>query len=291
MYRIIFLFFLLIIPNLVSASTTDGIIDSTYHYAWSENAGWIDFGSSAGNVHITDTAITGSVYGENIGWIILNPQTYGGVTNNTEGTLSGYAWSENAGWIDFSHVIIGSDGVFTGGAYSPNIGWITFGVGDNKVLTDWRPYSTRNPTPNRGTGGGSSGSYFVNPLTAVAYIPPISMTALNAKLIPVTPPRISISTDSLNTPKIKTLVLSEKQFFHNLTVMSIGEDVKQLQHFLNTHGFAVAHVGVGSLGKESSLFGPATQKALIKFQKANNITPATGYFGSKTRDYIKKLAL
>ena len=38
----------------VSASSIDGTIDSTYKYAWTEAGGWLDFGTSQGNVHITD---------------------------------------------------------------------------------------------------------------------------------------------------------------------------------------------------------------------------------------------
>lgn len=162
-------------PTTVLASTTDGTISSTYRYAWGENAGWVDFGSTAGNVHITDSALTGSVYGENIGWITLNPQTYGGVINNAEGALSGYAWGENVGWIDFSKVTIGSDGVFAGNAYGENIGWITFGTGNNKVSTDWRPSSTRTvastPAPaastaSSGGGGGGGAGSVSSPLVA-----------------------------------------------------------------------------------------------------------------------------
>jgi hypothetical protein len=54
------------------ASITDGTIDSTYKYAWGENIGWINFGTTQGNVHITDSEMTGYAWGENIGWISLN---------------------------------------------------------------------------------------------------------------------------------------------------------------------------------------------------------------------------
>ena len=83
--------FLLISPQ-VFASTTSGTIDPTYHYAWGENVGFIDFK----NVTITDTSLSGSAYGENIGWIDLST-----ITNNNEGTLAGYAWGENIGWVTF----------------------------------------------------------------------------------------------------------------------------------------------------------------------------------------------
>ncbi|MBI4837447.1 MAG: carboxypeptidase regulatory-like domain-containing protein [Candidatus Portnoybacteria bacterium] len=123
------------------ASSTDGTIDSTYKYAWGENIGWVNFGTSNGNVHVTDSALSGYALSETVGWIYL-----GDITNDGEGNLSGYAWSENTGWIKFNPtnggVTINSSGEFTGSALGENIGWIIFG-GDYGVKTDWRPKSVR----------------------------------------------------------------------------------------------------------------------------------------------------
>ena len=49
------------------------------------------------------------------------------------------------------------------------------------------------------------------------------------------------------------------------------------------HGFTIATSGSGSPGNETTYFGPSTQAALIKYQIAHGITPANGYFGTKTR--------
>lgn len=165
---IISLFFTLMIRLIsaghVSASSTDGTADSSYKYAWSENTGWINFGAAEGNVHITDSALTGYAWSENYGWINLNPET-SGVKNNGEGDLSGYGWSESLGWINFSGVSINSGGEFSGyAAVSRDSGKISFncintnscGASDFKVKTDWRPRSVR--------GGGS--------LPSAAYSPP-----------------------------------------------------------------------------------------------------------------------
>jgi len=81
---------------------------------------------------------------------------------------------------------------------------------------------------------------------------------------------------------------SSYSFPRNLTTGSSGEDVRSLQKFLNSKGFIVATKGAGSLGNETNFFGPATKKALIKFQKANGITPTVGYFGNVTRGVIQK---
>lgn len=102
-------------------------------YAYGENVGWLNFGSTDGNVVVADTNLTGYIWAENIGWINLNP-TYGGVTNDGTGLLSGYAWSENVGWINFNPQVSGNpnhygvtvdtEGDFDGWAYGENIGWI-----------------------------------------------------------------------------------------------------------------------------------------------------------------------
>ena len=81
---------------------------------------------------------------------------------------------------------------------------------------------------------------------------------------------------AVNTP-------SANSFVRDLTVNSIGTDVKSLQVFLNTHGFPVASASYGSTGNETNYFGALTRAALAKFQETYDITPTVGYFGPKTR--------
>lgn len=75
-------------------------------------------------------------------------------------------------------------------------------------------------------------------------------------------------------------------FSRNLTVGSTGSDVTDLQKFLNGKGYTVSSSGPGSVGNESSYFGPATRAALAKYQAANGISPAVGYFGPVTRTKV-----
>ena len=75
-------------------------------------------------------------------------------------------------------------------------------------------------------------------------------------------------------------------FTRNLTVGSTGSDVKALQIWLNAHGFIVAKSGSGSSGNETTKFGNATKAALAKWQASVGISPASGYFGVKTRSYL-----
>ena len=135
----------------VFASTTDGTISAGD--VWSEKIGWLNFASTNGNVHVTDSALTGNVWSALYGWIKLNPTT-SGVTNNAEGVLSGSAWGENIGWINFSGVTIGSTGLFFGTATGDNTGTVNFSCTNCLVQTDWRPASTRiTPAPTPATGG------------------------------------------------------------------------------------------------------------------------------------------
>ncbi len=65
----------------------------------------------------------------------------------------------------------------------------------------------------------------------------------------------------------------------NLTIGSSGDDVLKLQTTLEQEGFLRIPQGIAK-----GYFGKVTQAALMKYQKANNITP-TGVFGSKTRAF------
>lgn len=74
------------------------------------------------------------------------------------------------------------------------------------------------------------------------------------------------------------------QFTRDLTIGSTGSDVLALQQILNANGFAVNTAGaVGSAGFETDYFGSLTAAALGKWQAANGVSPAVGYFGPLTR--------
>jgi parallel beta-helix repeat protein len=131
--RHIFIFLILmLVPLLAHAENIDPDNDGS-QYAWGENVGWINLepdGDGGLGITVTDSAVTGMAWGENIGWIDFAP-AYGGVSNDGNGSLSGYAWGENVGWINFSPtgggVTIDPDtGAFSGYAWGENIGWINF---------------------------------------------------------------------------------------------------------------------------------------------------------------------
>lgn len=91
-------------------------------------------------------------------------------------------------------------------------------------------------------------------------------------------------------PIVSTFSLAYK-FTRDLKLGMQGEDVKQLQIFLNSNGFIVSTTlgSSGSKGYESTYFGYLTKQALIKFQQLHNITPTAGYFGAKTKKVIDSM--
>ncbi len=93
----------------------------------------------------------------------------------------------------------------------------------------------------------------------------------------VTPPVPTAPTVPATIPKV---------FLQNQSLGSSNAEVLNLQKYLNLNGFPVAATGLSSSGHEVQNFGYLTQKALIKFQKAKEIKPASGFFGPITRAYI-----
>lgn len=148
---VISLIIIIIMPAIRhSRASADGVIDSVHKYAWSENIGWINFGTDEGNVHVADSGLTGYGWSKNYGRINLSPSV-SGVANDGEGNLSGYAWGENTGLINFSGVTIDSSGYFNGYANGTITGRINFNCAnsdscgnlDYKVRTNWSPRSVR----------------------------------------------------------------------------------------------------------------------------------------------------
>jgi len=152
-----------------SALASEGNIDATYKYAWSENSGWQNFRPTDGGVTVHDTYLSGYAWAENIGWVMLGSESGGPYANTTNanwgvnhdsasGALSGYAWSENAGWINFSSTphsevtINPGTGEFDGYAWAENLGYIHFKSPDELygVVTSYRGgSSTPVPTLNQ----------------------------------------------------------------------------------------------------------------------------------------------
>jgi len=130
----------------VSGSLGDTGIDAVQRYAYGENVGWLNAGTT--NTHQltlhfdgTSGALSGYAWGENIGWVCFPTNGFGGVTLDASGSLAGYAWGENVGWINFptnGHggvTINPTNGAFSGHAWGQNIGWISFNSDNHGVRT------------------------------------------------------------------------------------------------------------------------------------------------------------
>ncbi|MFH1769262.1 MAG: hypothetical protein ABH833_01190 [Parcubacteria group bacterium] len=140
---------------------------NTSSYAWGQDIGWLNWGTSEGDITVDHEKLTGYAWGENVGWISLNCSNTNScatvdykVSNTQEGVLSGYAWGENVGWINFRPTYgggsINTAGQFMGYIWGENVGWISLncanGTGscstvDFYVSTTWIP----------STSGGNTG--------------------------------------------------------------------------------------------------------------------------------------
>ncbi|MEI8269909.1 MAG: fibronectin type III domain-containing protein, partial [bacterium] len=102
-------------------------------------------------------------------------------------------------------------------------------------------------------------------------------------IVPLVEKSVLKNTTDLFVPKD-----SIYKFTRDLKFGMKNTDVKELQKYLNSKGFVIAKNGAGSAGKENTSFGAATKNALIKFQKAKGIKPASGIFGPITRWVVNK---
>ena len=101
------------------------------------------------------------------------------------------------------------------------------------------------------------------------------------------------------TQVIAISTTTQYTFVRNLKLGSRGEDVRQLQIFLNTHGFKLANSGAGSVGEETINFGTLTRNTLIKFQEANTesilkqygLKYGTGLFYTTSRALVNSMMI
>jgi hypothetical protein len=102
---------------------------------------------------------------------------------------------------------------------------------------------------------------------------------------------------SISLPASTSTVSASRVFVFGRTLRpgSKGEDVRELQRFLNRSNVLVAAKGAGSPGQETDYFGLSLASAVKRFQEANRgqiLTPfglkaGTGIFGDKTRQLIQ----
>jgi hypothetical protein len=91
---------------------------------------------------------------------------------------------------------------------------------------------------------------------------------------------------SVTAPSVSSTSTTRFIFSRDLKLGSNGNDVRELQKFLNVHGYIISSTGPGSIGNETTYFGFLTKKALINYQKAMHIVPSVGFFGPITRAIV-----
>lgn len=317
-FSLIILIFLLG-PSFASSVEIGNNMDPIFRYAWSE-AGLFDFGKSGGNVYVSNTGLTGYAWSDEKGWISLSclntgscAKNYFKVSNDGKGNLSGYAWGEYAGWINFEGVTIDKDGYFHGIAFGYKTGQINFNCitanicngSKFRVRTNWRPNSVIFASSSLSQNNINEANMI---LASEKYIIDVDVKkVINAG--EVYPDAVIIEKVEQSEEEKKLLeevailveekvVLERFIFQRNLDFKDKGDDVKELQKFLNNNGFVIAESGSGSKGNETNLFGKLTVEALKKFQEEykedvlfpTGLRQATGYFGPSTRGFVNSFA-
>lgn len=192
-------------------------------------------------------------------------------------TDSGSGFSHYRLYIDG---ILHTDNILNTSAEATNLScgthtWYVRAIDNQDNSTD---SSTNNLTIDCGSGGGSSVASRIKNLKAMGNYKLAQELERQYSFVPIEKPSSSTN-----------------HFKRNLKLGSTGEDVRQLQIFLNNNGFTVSNKGLGSKGQETSYFGLLTRSAVIRFQetyakdilKPLNLSRGTGIVGEKTINKIK----
>jgi hypothetical protein len=293
--------------TMVYASEIVGSIDVTSHSAkvchddTCTTYGTINFlpSGTQAPVSITDTSITGYIWGNEMGWINLAPSGAGVTVDPITGLLYGTAWSQSSGWINFrptTNAGIPSGGIpvgvsitssgelygwaWNGGAYG---GWIKFdcSFASTCVKTDWRRVSARTQTSHTTVLGGS---YFIDSprVEASSQVPQETKEYQGNSISSLG--GISISSSTSITLKDNA---STTRITKNLKYGMTHAEVKVLQSLLSEDK------AIYPLGLVTGYFGSATKKAVQAFQVKYMIAKVggAGYgsVGPKTRAKLNEL--
>ena len=184
-------------------------------------------------------------------------------------------------------------GTFQTGNYSSSISSLTCGT-----TYHYRSYATNSmgtsygedtvfTTSNCSSGGGGGGGSFSKPQTTPVLINTPEKEkdngCLSGYLYNVnTGQKCSVVNINQSNVETKTVINTDRVLKYGMT----GQDVKQLQIYLNNHNYPISLSGIGSLNNETTYFGIKTKQAVIKFQLANGLI-GDGIVGKITRGLLK----
>lgn len=225
----------------------------------------------------------------------LAPNLTGLIVSNTSASSIGLSVNS------FNNSSVGSSGYYFSRS-GKNSGWITTNTWQDTNLSCGKTYTYNVKYRNavgvetggvsieastsrcRSSGGGGGGGGSVTKTVTPVSTSSIDILALLAQLDALLGQQNNISNIQIQN----SVSVGKTQFYRDLYVGITGEDVLQLQKFLNNNGYIIAVVGPGSVGNESTYFGNLTQQALSRWQLANSL-PNTGYFGPMSRGKINSI--
>jgi len=255
----------------------------------------------------------------NIGGLTLAPGVYKwgtGLTIPTDVTLSGGA---NDVWIfqvaQNLTVSSGAKIVLSGGAQANNIFWVVAGQTTLGTTSVFNGNILSQTLIAMNTGATLNGRALAQ--TAVT-LDSNSVTVTNSTVTPsppaqTPPPPASTDPNAALRDQLNTLFATLRSLQQqaaqqqgcsgqqgcavasfgqqvraiatDLNIGSRGSNVQVLQQFLISQGKGSAAQALAQNGA-TTYFGALTRAALAEFQASVGITPASGYFGAKTRGYI-----
>jgi len=285
-----------------SSALTGLTCGTTYHFrAYATNAVGLTYTADA-------TFLTTCPGAPTLGSITAGSITKTSATLSSSISSTGYETVYRRGFEYGPTTAYGStiteDGDFSAGSFSTNITGLTCGstyhiraYAVNYIGTSTTADSSfRASSCSSGGGGGGGGRVIRNntpttPTNLSALLAMFSsadraiiMAILGSSAGVVTPPAGPIIPNTPSTPN--TNYNDQTKFNLDLGLGSNHTDVYRLQKYLNTHGYVISDTGAGKPGNESYYYGEKTIAAVKRLQIANNITPATGYFGPITRAFI-----